>query len=248
MTIDLLSVADCRIAYQRQLGNKNIPGVIFLSGFASDMQGVKASFLARQCVNHNISYVRFDYRGCGRSEGKFTDATIGLWLDDALAVLDRLTEGPQIVVGSSMGGWLGLLLSKRRPERFRAFVGVATAPDFSEDLIWEKMDPSERDAIRRDGFFFEKNQPADHAPPITLRFIDDARNHLVLRTPLKLPFPVRLLQGMNDADVPWQTGLRLAEHIACNDLYLTLVKNGDHSLSEPQHLDLLWKTISVFLT
>ncbi len=246
MTIEFLSVADRRLAYQRQIGKKSCPGILFLSGFASDMEGTKATFLSECAAKHELSFVRFDYCGCGKSNGKFTEGTIGRWLDDALAVFDKLTEGPQIVVGSSMGGWLALLLAKQRAARVRALVGVAAAPDFTEDLIWDKMTDEEKDALLRDGLFYEKTDPERRAP-ITRALIHDARSHLVLRTQLQFDFPVRLFQGMRDQDVPWPCAVRLAEHMECEDLRLTLVKNGDHSLSSPEQLEMLWETVERFL-
>jgi pimeloyl-ACP methyl ester carboxylesterase len=244
MTIEFLSLADCRLAYQRQVGNKNNFGILFLSGFASDMEGTKATFLSKQAAAYEQNFIRFDYRGCGRSEGDFSQGSIGRWFDDSLAVLDRLTEGPQIVVGSSMGGWLGLLLAKARPERFKAFIGVAAAPDFTEDLIWEKLTPAERKTLAQKGEVYENNT-ADK--PITLTLIEEARKHLVLRAPLPVLCPVRLLQGMKDKDVPWQLAPRIAEHISCDDVKVTLIKNGDHSLSTPENLDMLWQTITSFI-
>ena len=139
MSVEFLTLADCRLAYQRQVTDKSKPGIIFLGGYASDMQGTKAVFLSERCAEHSISFTRFDYRGCGQSPGSFTDGTIGAWLEDSLAVFDRLTQGMQIIIGSSMGGWLGLLLAKARPERVKALIGVAAAPDFTEDLVWEKL-------------------------------------------------------------------------------------------------------------
>ena len=247
MTIEFLSVAEGSIAYQRQVGNKNFPGIIFLSGFASDMEGTKAVFLSERAAEHVIPFIRFDYRGNGRSTGKFSEGTIGAWFEDCLAVFDQLTDGPQIVVGSSMGGWLGLLLAKARPERIKAFIGIAAAPDFTEDLIWDKLTTTQRDALLREGEISENNAPPDQRKPITLKLIEEARAHLVLRDPLPLSCPVRLLQGMQDKDVPWKHAERLAEHINQDDVQVTLIKNADHRLCTPQNLDLLWKTITAFV-
>ena len=241
MTIEFLSLADCRIAYQRQVGNNNSPNILFLGGFASDMTGTKATFLSNHAVAHDLSFIRFDYRGHGQSSGVFSEMTIGAWFEDTLAVFDNLTEGPQIVVGSSMGGWLALLLAKARPERLKAFIGVAAAPDFTEDLIWEKMTPAERENLRHGGSL------DDGGAPITMKLIEEARKHLVLRSPLPLPCPVRLLAGMKDENVPWKYALRIAEHISGDDVRVTLIKNGEHSLSAPENLDVLWKAIEEFL-
>lgn len=246
MTLEFLSLADCRLAYQRQVGDKNNTGILFLSGFASDMEGTKATFLSKRAAERNGPFVRFDYRGCGKSTGDFAKATIGAWLKDTLAVFDQLTEGPQIVVGSSMGGWLGLLLAAARPARVKAFIGVAAAPDFTEYLVWAKLTPAEREKIRRTGVYYEKDELPSRQAPITFGLIEEARKHLVLNKPLALPCPVRLLQGMKDADVPWEYALRIVQHIASDDARVTLVK-GDHSLSTPKDLEMLAQTIEEFL-
>lgn len=247
MTVEYISVADCRIAYQRQVGNKNLPGILFLSGYASDMQGTKASFLAKRTEIHNISFLRFDYGGCGQSEGEFTEGTIGKWFEETLAVFDRLTEGPQIVIGSSMGGWLGLLLIKRRIERTKAFIGIAAAPDFTEDLFWNLLPQEQKENLKRDGIFYESRKDSDLRTPITLKLIEDGRNHFILRSPLVLPFPVRLLHGMEDEEVPHTTALRLAQNIECDDLRVLSIKQGNHSLSRPKDLEALWDTIAAIL-
>ncbi len=246
MAIEFLSLADCRLAYQRQVGDKNNPGVLFLSGFGSDMEGTKAAFLSQRAAERNWPFVRFDYRACGKSSGVFTEATIGAWLEDTLAVFDKLTDGPQIVVGSSMGGWLGLLLAKARRDRIKAFIGVAAAPDFTEKLVWEKLTDAEREKVRRTGVYYEKGKLPDLMAPITLGLIEEARKHLVLDKPLALPCPVRLLQGMKDEDVPWEYAERIVQHITCDDARVTLVK-GDHSLSTPVDLEMLSRTIEEFL-
>ena len=245
MAIEFLSLADCRLAYQRQVGDKNNPGVLFLSGFASDMEGTKATFLSKRAAERKESFVRFDYRACGKSSGDFAKATIGAWFEDTLAVFDQLTEGPQIVVGSSMGGWLGLMLAAARPKRVKAFIGVAAAPDFTENLIWAKLTPAEREKVRRTGAYHEKGDPGRQTT-LTSGLIEEARKHLILNKPFAIPCPVRLLQGMKDLEVPWEYALRIVQHITCEDARVTLVK-GDHSLSTPQDLEMLARTIEEFL-
>lgn len=163
-----------------------------------------------------------------------------------MAIFDQLTEGPQIVVGSSMGGWLGLLLAAARPERIKAFIGVAAAPDFTQNLVWEKLTDAEREKVRRTGVYYEKDELPSRQAPITLGLIEEARKHLVLDKPLTLPCPVRLLQGMKDTDVPWEYALRLLQHITSDDARVTLVK-GDHSLSTQKDLEMLERTIGEFL-
>jgi len=247
MTIEMLTLADRSLAYQRQVGNKNAPGIFFLGGFASDMEGSKASFLADHCAKASLSYMRFDYRGCGSSPGNFADGTIGAWLEDTLVVFDQLTEGTQIVVGSSMGGWLGLLLAKARPERMRAYIGIAAAPDFTEELIWKNLTTQQRETLMHDGAIFEEGAPPDRRVPITLKLIEEARKHLIFQNPLPLSCPVRLLQGLKDKEVPWGYAPRISAHIDQNDVRVTLIKNGDHRLSTTKDLELLGQTVAEFI-
>jgi len=246
MTPEFLTLADCRLAFQRQHGGKGRPGVIFLGGYASDMTGTKASFLADCCAAVHQSFLRFDYSGHGASSGDFKDGTIGTWFGDAVAVFDQLTEGSQILVGSSMGGWIGLMLAVRRPERVKAFIGIAAAPDFTEDLMWAQFSPEQRERLRCDGFITDENAPPDERAPITLRLIEEARQHLMLRAKIPLQCPVRLLQGMDDRDVPSTYAPRIAEAIAHTDVRITLIKGGDHRLSREQDLELLRETVEEF--
>jgi pimeloyl-ACP methyl ester carboxylesterase len=247
MVPDFLTLPDRRLAYQRLNGDKTRPGLMFLGGFASDMEGTKASFLYARCAEAGIAYLRFDYRGHGKSDGAFRDGTLGLWCADALAVFDRLTEGPQIVIGSSMGGWLALLLARERKDRVRALIGIAAAPDFTEDMIWARLSPAQRAQLETSGLMPDPTAPPEHDAPITLRLVEEARKHLLLRAPLALACPVHLLQGQNDAEVPWGHALRIAERIAREDVRVTLIKDGDHRLSRPEDLELLWQVALAFL-
>jgi len=247
MTIEFLTVAEGTIAYQRQIGDAHKPGIIFLCGYASDMARSKACFLAQKCVEENINFIRFDYSGCGQSKGNFADGTIGRWCEDSLTVLDQLTEGPQILVGSSMGGWMGLLMAQKRATRIKAFIGIAAAPDFTEELVWKQLTDKRRKILLRDGEIYDDDAPSDHQVPMTLKLIEEARNHLVLRTVMKITCPVRLLQGKKDTEVPWSYAQRIADHIANIDTRITLIENGDHFLSTEENLRLLWQTIAEFL-
>ncbi|MBP2301946.1 alpha/beta hydrolase family protein [Azospirillum picis] len=234
---------------------QGLPGVMFLGGFMSDMTGGKATALERWAVAQGLSFTRFDYQGHGASSGRFADGTIGLWADDALAVLDQVTSGPQILVGSSMGGWMMLLTALRRPERVAGLVGIAPAPDFTEELMWDIFDEGVRRQILEDGVW---NRPSDYGPepqPITRALIEDGRSHLLLRNPgggpsgasIAFDGPVRLLHGQRDPDVPWQLSLRIAEALTGDDVSVTLVKDGDHRLSRPQDLDLLCRTVGALV-
>jgi pimeloyl-ACP methyl ester carboxylesterase len=233
------------IAYHRRTGRS--PGVIFLGGFMSDMTGTKARMLDAFCAERGQAYLRFDYFGHGASSGAFADATVGRWKDDALAVLDQLTEGPQVLVGSSLGGWLMLLAALARPERVAALVGIAPAPDATEDLMWARFPASVRDEIMRAG---AARLPSDYSPDgylFTRRLIEEGRHHLVMRAPIPAACPVRLLHGMKDADVPWQTSLALAERLDSRDVEVTLLKDGDHRLSTESDLALLTRTLAALL-
>jgi pimeloyl-ACP methyl ester carboxylesterase len=217
------------IAYRR-LGGRP-PGIVFLAGFRSDMTGTKALFLEDYCRRSGRAYLRFDYFGHGASSGDPTHGTIGHWAEDAAAVLDLLTEGPQILVGSSMGGWIMVLAALARSERVRALLGIAAAPDFTEDLLWPRLDPAQREELMANG---STTLPSVFDPAgyrIGRALIEDGRRHLVLRGPIALGCPVRLLHGLRDASVPWQTSLRLAERLLSHDVAVTLVKEGDHRLS-----------------
>jgi pimeloyl-ACP methyl ester carboxylesterase len=230
-----------RIAYHRSPGAG--PGIVFLGGFRSDMTGTKATHLEGFARARGLAFLRFDYTGHGASSGRFEEGCIGDWTLDAADAIAALTEGPQILVGSSMGGWIALLLARRMPERIAGLVGIAAAPDFTEDGIWAELDNNTRRRLARDGRIETPSDYSDDPYPITARLIEDGRHHLVLRAALDLPFPVRLLQGMADMDVPVAVALRLAEHAACADLRLTLVKGADHRFSGPAELALIAASI-----
>ena len=222
------------IAYRAMEGTS--PGVMFCGGFMSDMTGTKATALEAHCRRAGRAFVRFDYSGHGVSEGAFRDGTIGAWRDDALAVLDEIARGPQVIVGSSMGGWIVLLLALARPERVAGLVGVAAAPDFTEDLIWSTLDDEGRRTLAESG---EIVMPCDYGEdpyPITMGLIEEGRDHLLLRAPIALRCPIHLLQGMRDEDVPWRTVLKIAELVESERVVVELVKDGDHRLSREDDL------------
>lgn len=234
-----------RIAYHRSPGRT--PGVVFLTGYASDMTGQKAVRLEAHCRAGDRAFLRFDYQGHGASSGAFTDGTIGGWADDAVFVLDHLTEGPQVLVGSSLGGWLMLLAARARPQRIAGLIGIAAAADFTEDVIPGLLSPSERAVLACDGVV-PLASPYDPEPtPVTARILEDGRRHLVLRAPIPLACPVRLIHGLEDPDVPWRTSLRLAERLDSTDVEVTLVKGGGHRQSEPADLDRLCATLDRLL-
>ncbi len=217
------------------------PGVVWCGGFLSDMRGTKAEALAEWGARTGRQVVRFDYSGHGESEGDFEEGTISRWAEDALAVFDRETAGPQIIVGSSMGGWIALLLARAlaaRGEvgRLAALVLIAPAPDFTEELMWKAMPDDVRSTILHAGKWV---RPSQYGPgqPITRALIEDGRSNLVLGAPFAVGCRVRILQGVADPDVPWQHALRLVTCLAEDDVVLTLVKDGDHRLSRPEDIE-----------
>ncbi|MDB6452113.1 alpha/beta hydrolase [Falsirhodobacter sp. 20TX0035] len=239
MTQYLTTPEHRRIAHDLTPGTG--PTVVFLGGFRSDMTGTKAVDLRDWAVVQGRAFLRFDYSGHGVSEGRFEDGAIGDWYEDARAALS-LVEGPVVLVGSSMGGWIALQLARAMPDRVVALVGIAAAPDFTEDLMWASFDDAQRAQVMAGAYPLPSayGEPT----PITRRLIEEGRNRLVLRDPLRLPFPVRLLQGTADAEVPVSVALRLMEHAESSDLRLTLVKGADHRFSSPECLALIRQTVA----
>jgi pimeloyl-ACP methyl ester carboxylesterase len=242
MDAEFLDLPDGRrIAYRQSAGAG--PGVVFLGGFRSDMTGTKAAFLEGWARARGRAFLRFDYTGHGVSSGDFRALGVGDWAQDARDAILRLTEGPQVLVGSSMGGWIALILAGWMPGGIAGLVGVAAAPDFTEDAMWDAFDEDQRRRLMDEGVV-ELPSEYDEAPyPITRRLIEDGRRRLVLRAPLDLPFPVRLLHGTADRDVALSVPLRLLAHATGPDIRLTLVKDADHRFSAPENLELLAETI-----
>jgi pimeloyl-ACP methyl ester carboxylesterase len=222
------------------------PGVIFLAGFRSDMTGTKAEAIDQLAQAHGFNFLRFDYFGHGASTGAFVNGTIGRWLADSLSVLDHLSQGPQILVGSSMGGWLALLAALARPDRVKGLVLIAPAPDFTQKLMWPSLSLEAKTAIQAVGQYALPSAYADEPTIITRHLIEEGRDHLILDHPIPLTCPVRILQGMRDPDVPWQHALSLVQALG-DDVELTLIKDGDHRLSRPQDLGLLDRTLLTLL-
>lgn len=222
------------------------PTIVFLPGFRSDMEGSKAVFLAEVAEARGHALLRLDYSGHGVSGGRFEDGSIGIWTADALAVIDATTAGPLILVGSSMGGWIGLNIALARPDRVVAYIGIAAAPDFTESLIWAQMPPAIQARLMEEGVVYA---PSDYGDPLPLtrRLIEDGRRHLLLDKPIPLTCPLRLLHGQKDAEVPWQTALAIAERVESRDVRVTLIKDGDHRLSRESDLSLLQERVAEFL-
>lgn len=235
--IHSLETAGTTIAYRRTAGRN--PGLVFLGGFRSDMTGIKATSLEAWAKATDRTFIRFDYQGHGASGGAWEQGSIGQWRDDALAVLDQLTEGPQILVGSSMGGWIALLVALARPDRVAGLLGIAPAPDFTERMIRSRLGPDQLAALERDGRFIAPSAYDPAGYPITRHLLDEARDHLLLPGPIPLTCPVRLLHGQRDRDIPWQTSLDLADALVGDDVQVVLVKDGDHRLSRNQDIALM---------
>ena len=235
-----------RIAYRHTPGAA--PGILFCPGFNSNMQGQKALALEAWCQSQHRQFTRFDYQGHGESSGRFEDGTIGRWLRDTLAVLDQCTSGPQLIVGSSMGGWIMLLAALARPDRIAALVGVAAAPDFTEALANDGLDANQRAQLAATGYCDLPNCYDDGEPyRIAARLLEEGRRHLLLDGELPIDVPVRLIHGQQDEDVPWGHALRIAAQLRSTDVEVQLLKSGGHRLSEPPDLARLLRTVGLLL-
>ena len=230
-----------RLAYRKAAGGGSGTdiGVMFLCGHGSDMDGTKALEAEAWAGQAGRSFLRFDYRGHGLSSGDFLDGNISSWTADSLAALDALTEGPQILVGSSLGGWLMLNVVLARPDRVAGLIGIAAAPDFTEDLLWAEFTDEQRRRIEADGVIALPNPYADAPVKYPWHLITDGRNNLRLRGGLDIACPVHLLHGMKDEEVPWQTATQTAACLASTDVEVTLVKEAGHRFSEPDQLAIL---------
>lgn len=234
------------MAYQRLAGRT--PGVVFLHGFHSDMQGGKALALEALCRAQGRAFLRFDLFGHGQSSGRVEEGCVSRWAADAIAALDALTEGPQLLVGSSLGGWVALLAALSRRQRVVGLVGIAAAPDFTEDLMWLGFtEQQRRDLLEQGKVVLENCYDPAHPWEVPRLLIEDGRNNLLLRDTINLACPVRLIQGQKDADVPWHTALRLADCLASEDVEVCLVKDGDHRLSREHDLARLCRIVATLL-
>ena len=218
------------------------PGLFWMSGFKSDMQGGKAQALDAWAAEYGRACVRFDYSGHGESGGAFVDGTIGRWLQDSLAVFDAACQGPQVVIGSSMGGWMALLLARALARRgtvgratLKGLVLIAPAPDFTEELMWKGFSPEVKAEIETSGVWLRPSEYGEPYP-ITRALIEEGRRHLLLGSAIEVGCPVRILQGAQDPDVPWQHAFALAHRLPSDDVVLTMIQDGDHRLSRPQDI------------
>ena len=234
-----------KLAYNRLEGEG--PGVVFMGGFRSDMQGTKAMVLEDTCRQLNVPYLRFDYQGHGESSGEFEDGTIGEWASNAIEAIDHLTQGPQIVIGSSMGGWMMLLTALARPERVAAMIGIAAAPDFLVNLMQAQFTPEQKATYETEG---KIALPSDYGEPyiISKQLVEESLGHMLLnKAMIEYEGPVHLLHGMRDDAVPWQVSVEIADKLASEDVKLHFVKEAGHSFSEPDSLALLGYCLHDFL-
>ena len=240
-----------RLAVRERAGSA--PGILWLGGFKSDMKGTKAEALARFAADKTRGFVRFDYSGHGESQGDFADGTIGRWLEESLAVFTTFCRGPQVVIGSSMGGWLALLLARelRRapatpPASLAGMVLIAPAVDFTEELMWKKFTPAAKRELEESGAWQRPSQYGNEPYPITRRLLEEGRQHLLLGGLIETACPVRILQGVEDPDVPWGHAVELVSRLGQDDVVLSLVKDGDHRLSRPEDLERLIAAVEEF--
>lgn len=233
-----------RVAYRRLTprgAGAGRPGIVWLGGFKSDMTGTKAVSLEDYARKAGRGFLRFDYSGHGESEGDFRDGTIGRWLEESLAVIRAATGGPQVLVGSSMGGWLALLVARAlaaagETNRIAGMVLIAPAVDFTDELMWNELPEEGRRAIECDGVWMRPSQYSPEPYPITAALFEEGRNHLLFPAEIRAHGPVHILQGMEDPDVPWRHALRLVEHMPADPVALTLVRDGDHRLSREEDI------------
>ena len=238
-----------RLAYSAQTyeAKQTTPGVIFCGGFRSDMSGTKALALASWAAERKQNFVRFDYFGHGSSTGEFTEGTISHWRGDIPHILDTLTQGPQILVGSSFGGWLSMLAALDRPDRVAGLVLIAPAIDMTERLMWDRFSDRARAKLESEGLIYDPSEYDPEGYPITHNLILDGRNHLLLGDTIDISVPVRIIHGQQDTAVPWQLSLELAEHLATDDVEMHFLKGGDHRLSETHQIDTLIRLIEELL-
>jgi pimeloyl-ACP methyl ester carboxylesterase len=239
------------IAVRAQAGGS--PGLFWLGGYNSDMKGTKATALADWAARHRRACVRFDYSGHGESEGAFTDGTIGRWFAESLAVFDSFCQGPQIMVGSSMGGWIALLMvhalrqrAQAGPASVNGLVLIAPAVDFTEELMWKRFTPEIKRELEDKGIWARPSQYAPEPYLVTRQLIEEGRSHLLLGGMIETGCPVRILQGVEDPDVPWQHAQALVARLASDDVVLTLIKDGDHRLSRPEDIERLLRAVAEF--
>ena len=237
----ILNAAAEKLAYVFEPGRA--PCVVFLSGYRSDMFGTKAQYLADLCRAQGYAMLRFDYSGHGLSSGQFENGSISAWTHDTLTVIKAAVDGPLILIGSSMGGWIMLHVALALGPQVSGMIGIAAAPDFTRDLMWRGFTAEQRDTLNRDGVVLLDSEYDPDGYPVTKAFIEDGERNLVLENSIDINCPVRLIQGMLDTEVPWETAIRLSQALITSNVRVCLVKNGDHRLSDDVQLQLLGSTL-----
>lgn len=232
-----------RLAYRYTPPEQGLPTVVFLCGFRSDMNGEKVLFLENICQQEGVGFLAFDYSGHGQSSGKFEEGTISKWLGDTLSLIDHITQGPLILVGSSMGGWIAHLAALKLSGRIIGLLGIASAPDFTDVLIWQEFDDKQRLELVNQGWTVIPTEYNDQGWVITKNLIEDGRSHLILGNPIPLDIPIRYLHGLKDVSVPYAYSQALIELVTSLDVTLTLIKTGDHRLSSDENKRILWSTL-----
>lgn len=231
------------IAYHyNYLPSNNDIGVIFLGGFKSDMEGTKALAFEEFCVSNQYNYLRFDYFGHGKSSGKFTDGCISLWLDNILLIIDKIAKGPQILIGSSLGGWLMILATLKREYRIKALIGIASAPDFTESLILPSLTSYQHKELLDKNLTYVGDENC--AYPITMDLIEDGRKHLILQESIYLNQEIHLFHSLDDSHVPCELSINLARKIASQNLEVTLLKDSGHSMSDEKSLNKFFASLN----
>ena len=234
-----------KIAYHHRKASE--PTVLFCGGYMSDMEGTKALYLEKICQGLGISYIRFDYSGHGSSSEKFEDGTISSWSEDAISIVDQVAQGPLIVIGSSMGGWIGLITCLARQKRIKAFIGIAVAPDFTRELMWDQYSVGVRETLKRDGIYLEPSDYSDEPYRVSYELIKDGENHILLNKPIELDLPVWLFHGLKDTSVPHEYSARVAEKLTSDDVIISYNKQGDHRLSSAADLQRLKQALIEFI-
>ena len=236
---------DLAYVYTNNGDGKN-PTVVFLGGFRSDMAGTKALFLENLAKEEGFNYLRLDYGGHGESGGKFEDGSIKSWAADALHIINEVTNGPLIIIGSSMGGWISYVIAEQIPDRVQALIGIAPAPDFTDEFL-DHMSTEQENQYHSDGYFTAPNEYSDEPYIFTRTLIEDSRECFLLGRGIAYDGPVRILQGKLDNSVPWKKAQRIKDALSSNDVEITYIKDGDHSLSAPDNLSLLKATLLKFM-
>lgn len=244
-TPQFLKTKGGNIAYVKHEGKK--PGVVFIHGFRSDMTGEKAVAIEKHCIEQGRQFIRFDCFGHGKSDNKFEDGTIGEWKQNLLDVLNKLTDGPQVLIGSSMGGWLALLAARDQPKKVCAIIGIAAAPDFTVRLMWEKLSNEQKEEVQEKGVVWVPSEYYGDSYPITANFLEDSADHLLLDGTIDVNCPVHLIHGLEDKDVPWEMSFSINEKLASSDVKCTLIENGDHRLSTPENIAAITRILDKML-